>query len=170
MTPPSCDDSSDSRQFFEWLVGVIDYACTVRRNQRVRPSITQFCWFSYPTHPGHMAQAGLTMGARHIPATARVVGWGTSFYRKLSDESKTQHEQDTISASGILWSMILAMMPTEVTRPVIRVLNDFNIPHLAGRYVRPGKGFCLELGGRRIVFPNVSRSPPEVYLTRGYSA
>ncbi|KAJ3862971.1 hypothetical protein EV359DRAFT_44058 [Lentinula novae-zelandiae] len=157
MTPPSCDDSSDSRQFFEWLVGVIDYACTVRRNQR-------------PTHPGHMAQVGLTMGARHIPATARVVGWGTSFYRKLSDESKTQHEQDTISASGILWSMILAMMPTEVTRPVIRVLNDFNVPHLASRYVRPGKGFCLELGGRCIVFPNVSRSPPEVYLTRGYSA
>lgn len=33
-----------------------------------------------------------------------------------------------------------------------------------------GKGFHLEMGGRHIVFPDVSRSPPEIYLTRGYSA
>ncbi|KAF9064360.1 hypothetical protein BDP27DRAFT_1230615, partial [Rhodocollybia butyracea] len=88
----------------------------------------------------------------------------------LSDESKTAHDGDTIAASGLLWSIILTTMPTEVTKLVIQTLSDNNVPHMASRYVSPGKGFHLELGGRHIVFPVVSRSPPEIYLTRGYSA
>ncbi|KAF9062969.1 hypothetical protein BDP27DRAFT_1232872, partial [Rhodocollybia butyracea] len=91
----------------------------------------------------------------------------------LSDELKTAHDEDTITASGLFWSIILTTMPTEVTKPVIQTLSDNDVPHMASRYVSPaipGKGFHLELGGRHIVFPDVSRSPPEIYLTRGYSA
>ncbi|KAF9066237.1 hypothetical protein BDP27DRAFT_1227810 [Rhodocollybia butyracea] len=162
QTSPDWDASSfdhllDSVHFYDWIVGVIDYACDVRRDQR-------------PNHPGHMAQAGLTMGARHIPKTARRVGWGKSYSKKLSDESKTVHDGDTIAAAGLLWSIILTTMPTEVTKPVIRTLSDNKVPHMASQYVLPGKGFHLELGGRHIVFPDVNRSPPEIYLTRGYSA
>lgn len=91
-----------------------------------------------PTHPGHMAQAGLTMGARHIPKTARQVGWGKSYQKNLSDSEKTDHDTDTIAAAAILWSIIRSTMPTEVTDPVVQLLSDHSVPHMASRYVEPG--------------------------------
>ncbi|KAJ3978905.1 hypothetical protein F5890DRAFT_1559490 [Lentinula detonsa] len=53
------------------------------------------------------------------------------------------------------------------------IAGDSAVPEshdLNTRYVAPGKGFHLQLGERHMVFPDVSRAPPELYLTRGYSA
>ncbi|KAJ3991962.1 hypothetical protein F5050DRAFT_1580479, partial [Lentinula boryana] len=129
-------------------------------------------------HPGHMAQVALTLGARHIPASDREVGWGVSYYKKLSDEIKISHDEDVIAASGIFWSMIMSTMPAEVTRPMVEILSDQKVPHMATRVDCTwydslfviGKGFHLQLEDRHYVFPNVNRSPPELFLTKGYSA
>ncbi|KAF5367254.1 hypothetical protein D9757_011697 [Collybiopsis confluens] len=147
---PDRDTTTDGEKFYRWLVNVIDYACDVRRNQR-------------PNHPGQMTQVGLSMGSRHKrrgPASAKQYGWA----------KKTAHDEDVIAASGIMWSLTTMMMPAEVTEPVVKTLSELDIPRLATRYVQPGKGFRLELDGRQVVFPDVSRLPPEIYLTRGYSA
>ncbi|KAH7870033.1 uncharacterized protein C8R40DRAFT_1017286, partial [Lentinula edodes] len=146
-----------SKAFYSWLAEVIEFGCYYRRNQR-------------PTHPGIMAQVGLTMGARHIPASMRKVGYGTSYYRKLSDESKQLHDEDAIAASGIFWSMALSTMPAEVTAPMVEILSNCNIPHMATQYVAPGKGFHLQIGERHMIYPNVNRAPPELYMISGYSA
>ncbi|KAJ3774033.1 hypothetical protein FB446DRAFT_640528 [Lentinula raphanica] len=163
---PDIDSLLDSRNFYDWLIAVIDYACTVRRDQQ--PDTQLF--YMQPSHPGHMAQLGLTVGARHIPSSKRQVAWGVSYSKKLSDDAKIAHDEDAIGACGIIWSIILFMLPTEVTDPVIEVLHDRKIPHMATRYVAPGRGFRIEIGGRHIVFPETSRSPPEFYLIRGYAA
>lgn len=92
-----------------------------------------------------MAQVGLTLGARHIPKTARRVGWGQSYSKNLSNETKTAHDQDTIAAAGLLWSIILTTMPVEVTKPVIQTLSDNNVPHMASRYISPGMFFAFPI-------------------------
>ncbi|KAJ3781097.1 hypothetical protein GGU10DRAFT_251544, partial [Lentinula aff. detonsa] len=121
-------------------------------------------------HPGIMSQAGVTLGARHIPASQRQLGYGVSYYHKLSDEDKATHDEDAIAASGIFWSMVVLTMPTEVTTPMIKNLKECGILHMATRYVAPGKGFHLQLGERHMVFPDVSHTPLELYMTRGYFA
>lgn len=87
-----------------------------------------------------MAQVGLMMGARHIPAAARHVGYGVSYSsRKLANESKVEHDGDVIAASAIVWNMIVAALPGEVVQPLVRTLEQQDIPHLATRWVKPGK-------------------------------
>lgn len=86
-----------------------------------------------------MAQVGLTLGARHIPATARHVGYGVSYSRRLGDAAKIEHDSDVVAASGIVWSMVTAALPGEVIQPIISILDRENIPHLATRWVEPGE-------------------------------
>ncbi|KAJ3747075.1 hypothetical protein DFH05DRAFT_1391946 [Lentinula detonsa] len=150
-------ETEDSHIFYHWLAMVIEFACYGYRNQRV-------------SHPGHMAQVALTLGARHIPASDCEVGWGVSYYKKLSNEVKISHDEDVIAASGIFWSMIMSTMPAEVTQPMVEILSDQKVPHMATRWIAPGKGFHLQLENRHYVFPNVNCSPPELFLTKGYLA
>ncbi|KAJ3980269.1 hypothetical protein F5890DRAFT_1468398 [Lentinula detonsa] len=116
MSPPTLD----SKAFYNWMAGVVDFGCDYRRNQR-------------PTHPGVMSQVGVTLGARHIPASQRQLGYGVSYYHKLSDEVKATHNEDVVAASGIFWSMAISTMPTEVTAPMIKNLSECGIPHMATR-------------------------------------
>lgn len=86
-----------------------------------------------------MAQVGLTLGARNIPAAARYVGYGVSYNCKLSDESKVEHDEDVCAASGIVWSMMGAALPVEVIQPITAILRAADIPHLGTRWVKPGE-------------------------------
>ncbi|ESK87190.1 hypothetical protein Moror_5861 [Moniliophthora roreri MCA 2997] len=50
--------TSDGEKFYNWLKTVIDYACTVWKNQHEKNPCSR-CY----GHDGHMAQFGLTLGA-----------------------------------------------------------------------------------------------------------
>ncbi|KAF9061365.1 hypothetical protein BDP27DRAFT_1235445, partial [Rhodocollybia butyracea] len=117
-------------------------------------------------HEGSMTQVGINTG----PCHCRQLGLAKSYQAKLSEEECTAHDEDINGAAGIFWSLILSMMPTEITGPAVRELHENKIPHLATRFVEPGKGFKLTLGNKAVIFSEASRAPPEVYLTKGYSA
>ena len=67
-----------------------------------------------------MVQIGLNMGARH----ARILGWAKSFTRNLSDEEMVQQDTDLLGGMSLLWALIKAYLPTDVTQPVQDKLDD----------------------------------------------
>ncbi|EEB86865.1 hypothetical protein MPER_16027, partial [Moniliophthora perniciosa FA553] len=155
-----------ARCFYDWLKTVIEFACQVQKNQCEKDPRTQ----RYG-HDGHMAQFGLTLGARSKrPATGAMIGWGVSYTLKLAHEAHVAHDQDVIAAAAVFWSLIMSMMPSEVTKPILKTLQESHIPQMASRYIEEGQGFTLTLNGKEYHFPNANRGPPELYLTRGYSA
>ncbi|KIK63239.1 hypothetical protein GYMLUDRAFT_163704, partial [Collybiopsis luxurians FD-317 M1] len=120
-------------------------------------------------HEGHMAQFSLTQGAQHIPAHAKQLSYGVSYIKNLTDGIKIEHDEDVIGISAILWNLILSTMPMEITQPIIEELANTSVPHMASKWVQPGKGYHLKMGNLQYIFGGASRSPPEVYLTWGYS-
>jgi hypothetical protein len=61
-----------------------------------------------------MVQIGLNMGPRH----ARILGWAKSFTRNLSDNQMIQQDTDLLGGMSLLWALIKAYLPTDVTQPV----------------------------------------------------
>ncbi|KAL0057975.1 hypothetical protein AAF712_015369 [Marasmius tenuissimus] len=153
--------------FYKFLKSVVVLASTKRRNQRPIEARQKS-----NGHEGIMTQIGLTNGARdkRTPSTGSCTSWGVSYKRKYPEEDCIAHDEDVVAVSSIFWSLILSMMPREVTAPVKEQLESHSMPHLASRYVEPGRGFSLDLNGKSYDFPLAERAPPEVYLTQGYSA
>lgn len=81
-----------------------------------------------------MTQIGVNTGPRH----ARQLGYAKSYQKKLTEDQCTAHDEDVNGAAGIFWSLILSTMPTEVTTPIVKDLQENKIPHLATRFLEPG--------------------------------
>ncbi|KAF9038249.1 hypothetical protein BDP27DRAFT_1374679 [Rhodocollybia butyracea] len=77
------------------------------------------------------------------------------------DTDRIAHNKDLNGAAGIF------CMPTKVTTPVVKKLQENAVPHLGSRYIEPGKGFHIQIGDAAVIFPDASCAPPELYLTRG---
>ncbi|EDR07183.1 uncharacterized protein LACBIDRAFT_328192 [Laccaria bicolor S238N-H82] len=133
-----------------WLELVIEAACSSRRD---------------PTHPGKMVQIGLNMGARH----ARILGWAQSFTRDLTHEQKVQQDTDLLGGMSLLWALIKAYLPTDVTKPVQDKLDGI-YPTMATRNVPEGCGFSISIDGTDYTFSQASRAPPEGVATVSYEA
>ncbi|KAJ3726396.1 hypothetical protein DFJ43DRAFT_1002177 [Lentinula guzmanii] len=153
-------DTSDSDIFYQWLLDMILYAINVRKNTRPPdPRVRD-------GHEGSMTQFGISEGSR----SARQIGYAKSYKTKLTHNDYRAHDEDANAAGGIFWSLARSSMPTEVIDPVVHTLQENHIPHLASNFVAAGKGYRLQLGEAEVIFPEASRAPPELYLTRGYSA
>ncbi|KAL0060974.1 hypothetical protein AAF712_012205 [Marasmius tenuissimus] len=90
-------------------------------------------------HEGIMTQIGLTNGARdkskkRTPSTGICTGWGVSYKKEYPREECVAHDEDVVAVSSIFWSLIMSMMPSEVTSPVREQLEKHSIPHLASRW------------------------------------
>lgn len=81
-----------------------------------------------------MTQIGINTGPRH----RRQLGLAKSYQATLSNEDCIAHDEDVNGAAGIFWSMILSMMPTEVTEPVVAALQNNSIPHFQTQFIEPG--------------------------------
>jgi hypothetical protein len=86
-----------------------------------------------PYHPGHMAQIGLNMG----PRDARILGWAKSFTKNLSRTERIAEDQDLIGALSLLWALVNARMPSDITEAVNQRLDE-QMPRLASRDIPPG--------------------------------
>ena len=71
-----------------------------------------------------MVQIGLNVGARH----AHILGWAKSFTRNLSDEEMVQQDTDLLGGMSLLWALIKAYLPTDVTQPVQDKLDGIILP------------------------------------------
>jgi len=74
-----------------------------------------------------MAQIGLNAGPRHC----RVSGFAKSFSRKLDKEIMIEHNLDVIAVVSIFWSLVQALMPSEVVSYVEECLKHEGLPCLA---------------------------------------
>ena len=90
-----------------------------------------------------MSQFSLTQGGRHLPAHSRILGYGKSYQKNLTDNEKIAHDEDVVAVSAIFWSLWLSAMPMEVTSPVVKALEDVNLPRMASNHVPPGDLFLL---------------------------
>lgn len=81
-----------------------------------------------------MTQIGINTGPRHC----RQLGLAKSYQATLSNEDYIAHDEDVNGAAGIFWSLILSMMPTEVTEPVVDALDKNSIPHFQTQFIEPG--------------------------------
>jgi len=61
-----------------------------------------------------MVQIGLNMG----PCHARILGWAKSFTQNLSDKEMIQQDTHFLGGMSLLWALIKAYLPTDVTQPV----------------------------------------------------
>ncbi|THH29403.1 hypothetical protein EUX98_g4773 [Antrodiella citrinella] len=124
-----------------------------------------------PNHPGKMAQFGINTG----PCHARSLGWAKSFTRKLSDDAKAAKDEEVISASSIVWSLLTYCMPVPITEHIEKVLAEEGLPRAASANVPPGTTFTIKWVSRDPENPlpdltfKYERGPPEVYLSRVYS-
>ena len=80
-----------------------------------------------------MVQIGFNMGACH----AHILGWAKSFTRILSDEEMVQQDTDLLGGMSLLWALIKAYLPTDVTQPVQDKLDGI-YPTVATRNVPEG--------------------------------
>ncbi|KAF8200098.1 hypothetical protein BJ912DRAFT_621791 [Pholiota molesta] len=140
-------------ELYQWLTGVVQAACNVRRNVR-------------PTHRGSMTQVGLNLAARHV----RVLGFAKSFTAKLSKGELIHHDQEAIGAASIAWGFMQATIPNEITAAVNGTLSSEGLPRLATQNIGPGSGFSFCLGNDYISLPMAERAPPEAYFTLGYES
>lgn len=81
-----------------------------------------------------MVQSGYNAG----PRNARVFGLAVSYSRKLSDADKRLHDTDVVGLSGIMWSVISALMPSDLVRESEQALSKHALPRFATRYVDKG--------------------------------
>ncbi|KAI0073288.1 hypothetical protein K474DRAFT_1603604 [Panus rudis PR-1116 ss-1] len=116
-----------------------------------------------PSHPGRMIQVGLSGGPRH----AQVYSWAKSYTKKLRLETMILHDRDCIGASGIVWQLIKAAVPCDIMDHVEYCLEQEGFPRMATHNVAE-VGFSFYIGDTKYSFTNVTWSPPEVYMTRGY--
>ncbi|KAH9916006.1 uncharacterized protein B0H18DRAFT_885304 [Fomitopsis serialis] len=119
-----------------------------------------------PSHPGKMVQAGLNGGPRH----ARVLGWAKSYTKDLGKTEREDHDADVIGAAGIAWRLIKSAAPYEVVKHVEQCLLNEGMPHMATQNISEGAGFTIKADSVEYKFPNIERSPPEVYMSCGYAA
>ncbi|KAI0078510.1 hypothetical protein K474DRAFT_1593925, partial [Panus rudis PR-1116 ss-1] len=116
-------------------------------------------------HRGLMVQFGLNRGARH----AELYGYAKSYVKNLDEETKDLHDEDVIGAAGIAWQLIKASSPPEIITHVEECLEKAGLPGWLQIILKKvGPGYRIRLGGIEYGFPLAERSPPEVYLTRGY--
>jgi hypothetical protein len=81
-----------------------------------------------------MAQIGLNAGPRHC----RVSGFVKSFSRKLDKETMIERDLNAIAAVSIFWSLVRALMPSEVISYVEECLEHEGLPRLTTRNVEEG--------------------------------
>jgi len=81
-----------------------------------------------------MVQFGLNRGPRH----AKVTGWSVSFKKKLGDSAKVVQDQDIIGMTSIIFKLVKAHMPREISAHVEQRLEELNLPRAASRQVAPG--------------------------------
>lgn len=128
-----------------------------------------------------MVQIGLNMGPRH----ARILGWAKSFTRNLSDKEMIQQDTDLLGGMSLLWALIKAYLPTDVTKPVQHKLDGIyptmatrNVPEgmitffslfrLPGTKIWIGCGFSISIDGTDYTFTQASRAPPKGVATVSY--
>lgn len=87
-----------------------------------------------PTHPGSMAQIGWNTGPRH----ATVFGLAKSFNKKLDTATMIADDEDAIAALTLMWGLVQAHMPTDITSHVEQALEESGLPRLATRNVAEG--------------------------------
>ncbi|KAJ3712635.1 hypothetical protein C8R42DRAFT_594361, partial [Lentinula raphanica] len=118
-------------------------------------------------HVGTMNQAGFNMGARDC----RVFGCAKSFTsKKLTSEAMANHDDDIIGAVSLFWSMANALLPSDVTQVIHDYMDSEELPSLQTRNVAPESGFTIHIDNQDFFFPYAERSPPEVYINKGYAA
>jgi hypothetical protein len=104
-----------------------------------------------------MAQIGLNAGPRHC----RVSGFAKSFSKKLDKDTMIERDLDAIAAVSIFWSLVRALMPSEVVSHVEECLKHEGLPRLATRNVEEGhiliicSHHCADHGNFRNWFPAV---------------
>ena len=81
-----------------------------------------------------MTQIGLNTG----PRTAQILAWAVSYVGKKDDSYKVANDEDIIAASSFLWSIILSIIPSEITQHVEKYLDDEKLPRIATRNVAEG--------------------------------
>ena len=129
-----------------------------------------------------MVQIGLNMGPRH----ARILGWAKSFTRNLTSEEKIQQDTDLLGGMSLLWALIKAYLPTDVTKPVQDKLDGIyptmatqNIPEgmitffflfITNNENQIGCGFSISVDETQYTFSQASRAPPEGVATVSYQA
>ena len=87
-----------------------------------------------------MVQVGLNTG----PRNARVLGWAKSFTKDLSSETMTSRNEDVIGAVSIVWALLRAAAPTDVTDKIEEAMEDAGVPNLSTDNVHSGgKIACL---------------------------
>ncbi|THU95842.1 hypothetical protein K435DRAFT_606927, partial [Dendrothele bispora CBS 962.96] len=118
-------------------------------------------------HGGVMTQIGVNMGPRHC----QVLGYATSFLpKKLTDEEKTDQDLRLIGDISILWVLILAFIPEDVTEPE-EYQEHPAMQQMGTSFVPPGKfGYMLEIDGVLYDFSTACQAPPEGIMTQGYQA
>lgn len=78
-------------------------------------------------------QIGLNMGPRH----ARVLGWAKSYVRNLTDTEKQSGDTDLIGAMSLLWALVKAHIPVDITGGVQEIL-DREYPTMATQNIPAG--------------------------------
>lgn len=149
--------------------------------------MVQIGWNMGARVPNDPRQRGRSTHARPTwaPQHARILGYATSFTRKLTDEAKTQQDTNLIGAMSILWALVLAYIPLDITLPV-RARLEAEYPPMGTTHVPPGTkffllvctvangqtgtGYQLELDDVIVEFSTATRAPPEGIATGGYEA
>lgn len=91
-----------------------------------------------------MAQFGLNAGAqvpKSVPGqrSACVLGYAVSYTKQLDEQTCTVHDQDIIAMTGLIWSIIRAIVLSDVTAHVQQCLANIKMPEMGMQYVKSGK-------------------------------
>ncbi|KAF9043749.1 hypothetical protein BDZ89DRAFT_921225, partial [Hymenopellis radicata] len=152
----------------------VDTPCGTSTLEAMTSTILEACAHRKdPNHDGTMVQIGWNMGARTrpvwAPQCARILGYATSFTKKLTDDEKTRQDHSLIGALSVLWALILAYVPLDITEP-LRATLEGEYPPMATSHVPLGSGYRIELDDTIFDFSTASRAPPEGIATAGYVA
>ena len=81
-----------------------------------------------------MVQVGWNAGPRH----ARVFGLAKSYTKNLDHATAVDHNQDTIAAMTLTWSITKSLLPTGMIALVTEAVGETGLPKIATRNVAEG--------------------------------